>query len=235
MTPEYLGEVAEADARGRLAELYAEIRAVLGLPFVNLVYRHLAVDEERLAAVWAALGPNLASQAAADAAQRLVAAAAPPAVEPLPAGIVGAGEATLARATLDAYARGNSRNLLGMHALLDGCPGTNDRRPAPAPPAPRPILPMAALERLPEGPRALLDDMAVLVVGSDEPILVPSLLRHFVHNAPLLALLHDRLVAHAAELAMRREAVAAEARRLAADLPVRVEPLESEQLRTMAT
>src|SRR5436190_22486574 len=106
MTPEYLDEVAEADARGRVAELYADIRGTLGLPFVNLVYRHLAVEEEHLAAVWAALGPNLASQAAADAAEQLVARAVPPAVEALPPGVVGASEATLAGATLDAYARG---------------------------------------------------------------------------------------------------------------------------------
>jgi hypothetical protein len=229
---QYLREIPERAARGRVAELYEDIRTVLGLPLVNLVYRHLAVDEDRLAAVWSVLRPNLASQAAAEAEEELVRMAAPSRVLQLPP--VALDEA-LAAATLEAYARGNSRNLLGMHALLDGCPGTGDRRPAPPPPAPRAILPMVALERLPASTRALLDETAALLVGTEQPVLVPSLLRHFAHDARVLAAVRETLRVQAGELASRGRAVAAQARRRAAGLPVGIEPLADEELRQVAS
>ena len=48
-----LAEVAGADARDGVAATYADIRATLGLPVVNLVYRHLAAEPGRLEALWA--------------------------------------------------------------------------------------------------------------------------------------------------------------------------------------
>lgn len=232
MSEQYLREIPERAARGRVAELYTDIRTVLGLPIVNLVYRHLAVDEDRLASVWAALRPNLASQAAAEAAEELFRSAAPPRVLPIPA--IALDEA-LAAATFDAYARGNSRNLLGMHALLDGCPGTDDRRSASPPPAPRAILPMAELERLPASTRALLEETAALLVGTEKPVLVPSLLRHFANDARVLVAVRDTLRVQADELGSRGRAVAAQARRLAAGLPAAVEPLADDELRQVAS
>ena len=232
MSEQYLREIPERAARGRVAELYADIRAVLGLPLVNLVYRHLAVDDDRLAAIWAALRPNLASQAAAEAGEELVRSAAPTRVLPLPPVAL---DVALAAATLEAYARGNSRNLLGMHALLDGCPGTGDRRSALPPPTPRAILPMVALERLPASTRALLDETAALLVGTEKPVLVPSLLRHFAHDTRVLAAVRDTLRAQADELGSRGRAVAAQARRLAAGLPAGIEPLDDEDLRHVAS
>jgi hypothetical protein len=204
---------------------------VLGVPFVNLVYRHLAVDDEQLAAVWGTLAPNLGSRFADDAAAQLVRSAAAERVTPPASGL----DIPLAGATLDAYARGNSRNLLGMHALLDGCTGTGDRRPAAAPRAPGSILPMATLDRLPAGTRAILDELAAALVGAEEPVLVPSLLRHFAGDPAVLVLLRDRLRARAGELARLSAAVAAEARALAAALPYPVERLVDEQLRAVAT
>lgn len=50
----YLAEIAEEDAEGAVAELYEDIRRVLGLPLVNLVYRHLAAVG-RLEEVWRVL------------------------------------------------------------------------------------------------------------------------------------------------------------------------------------
>jgi len=231
LSEQYLREVPEAGASGRVAELYADIRAVLGLPLVNLVYRHLAVDEEQLAAVWAALRPNLGSRVAAEAGDSLVRLAAPSAaVLPRPVALDGA----LVVATLDAYARGNSRNLLGMHALLDGCPGNGERTPAPLP-ASGATLPMAELDGLATSARAVLDETAALLVGTERPVLVPSLLRHFAHDEGALAAVRDTLCAHAHDLASRSRAVAAQARRLAAGLPARVDPLEDDELRGVAS
>jgi hypothetical protein len=234
----YLAEVAEADAVGTTAEIYSDIRRVLGLPLVNLVYRHLAADPPLLERTWQALGPNLGSRAAAQAARRLVALAAPSGpVTPIPAAALAAvgldaPRATLVRATLGAYARANSRNLLGMYALLDGCPGTGELEEEIEPSPPGEILPMARLDALPGAIGDLLDAMSRALVGDDEPRLVPSLLRHFADDAPLLALFWTVLrPAIEEELPARREALSVEGRSLAASLPNPVPALEDRGVR----
>lgn len=240
MSGPYLPEVAEGDAEGSIAEIYDDIRRVLGLPIVNLVYRHLAVEPAQLAGVWQALRPNLTFHATEEAARRLVDHAVPPAVTPLSAAVLAAvglnaDRARLARATLDAYARANSRNLLGMHALLDGCPGTHERGDALEPPPAVPILPIAQLDTLPAATVELLREMSAALVGDEQPVLVPSLLRHFATDPPLLALLWTALRTAAGEtLAARSDAVAAKARELAAGFPQSVAPLERQSDREIA-
>ena len=230
MTAERLAEVPESAATGRVAELYADIRAVLGLPMVNLVYRYLATRSGVLEDCWAALRPNYGSTAAASAGRELIALAAPEGVAPLPratveaAGMTGE-EATLGRATLAAYRRANSLNLLDMFALLDGCPGGGSADTAPAP-EPASILPIAPLESLAPETAALLDEMSVQTVGGGEPRIVPSFLRHFAHNARLLALLWTLLEPATAEAIGRAGAIASRARGLAQGLPCPVAALE---------
>lgn len=56
---EYLQGVPEFQARGRVAANYAEIRPVVGLPIVNLVYRNLATMPGRPEGVKAELAPVL--------------------------------------------------------------------------------------------------------------------------------------------------------------------------------
>ena len=239
MSGPYLPEVTENDAEGSIADVYADIRRVLGLPVVNLVYRHLAVEPARLASAWQALRPNLTSRAADDAARQLIGLAALPSVGPLSsAALVAIGmnadRARLARATLDAYARANSCNLLGMHTLLDGCPGTLEREHALEPPPALPILPMARLDTLPASTLELLGEMSVALVGGKQPVLVPSLLRHFATDPALLALIWTTLHPATAQLAARGDAVAARARVLAAGLPNPVEPFERRSDREIA-
>jgi hypothetical protein len=235
----YLAEVAEADAEGSIAEVYEDIRRVLGVPVVNLVYRHLAVEPARLAVVWQALQPNLASHAAEGAARGLVDSAVSCVVTSLSraelaAVGVDAERARLVRATLDVYARANSRNLLGMHALLDGCPGTHECGDALEPPPAAPILPMAPLNTIPATTIDLLSEMSAALVGTEQPTLVPSLLRHFATDPPLLELLWTALRPATVALAACRDAVGAKARELAAGLPHPVTPLERPSDREIA-
>ena len=232
MTAERLAELPEAAATERVAELYADIRAVLGLPMVNLVYRALATKPGVLDDCWAAMRPNLASAAAASAAGELVALAAPAGVIPLPratvaeAGLRGK-RVALARATLAAYRRANSLNLLGMFALLDGCPGGGSVDAAPAPTS-EPILPMVSLESLAPETAALLNEMSARIVGGDEPRIVPSLLRHFADDARLLELLWVVLEPATAEADGRAAGLVRRARDLANGLPYPVAVLEDE-------
>lgn len=239
MSAAYLPEVSEAEARGRVAEIYDEIRRTIGSPVVNLVYRHLAVDPPRLEAVWNDLRANLRSPAA----QLLVEpAVAPPDIVAIPPRALAAigfddERLALARSTLDVYARANSRNVLGMHALLDGCAGDGDGVGvgiAGDPPPQPPILPMADPAALPPATLALLDEMSAALVGGEEPRLVPSLLRHFADDTPLLALLWTVLRPAASVLESQRLAVAATARDLAGCLPFAVSRLADPALRETA-
>jgi len=98
----YLPEVSEAEAQGRVAEIYEEIRRTVGMPIVNLVYRHLAVEPRRLETVWTELRRNLGTPEA----ERLVERAALPGVTRIPSRALAAigvdGEKLrLARSTLD--------------------------------------------------------------------------------------------------------------------------------------
>ena len=239
MSGERLEELPEAAAAGRIAELYADIRAVLGLPMVNLVYRHLATRPGALERCWKDLHPNLDSQAAALAARELARLASPGDPVPVPAAALAvagltADRARLARATLAAYRRANSLNALAMAALLDGCPGGGESSSAGVPPA-EPILPMASLENLPPPTLALLDEMSVAVVGDEEPRLVPSLFRHFATDGCVLALAWTVLRPAIPEAVRLGEVVAGRARTLAPALPHPVGALQDEGERAVAS
>ena len=62
--------IAESEATGDIAELYSDIRATLGVPVVNLIWRHLATFPGALSWAWNSLKPvyddgTVAAQAAA--------------------------------------------------------------------------------------------------------------------------------------------------------------------------
>src|SRR3546814_6927422 len=87
-----LAEVSEASARGRVGDIYADIRATLRVPVVNSIYRQLAVMPEALEWAWLSVRPHLLSGAVARQAevlrrdvQRVLDAARPAA---LPANVV---------------------------------------------------------------------------------------------------------------------------------------------------
>ena len=56
-------ELAEADATGRIAEIYAEIRHFYGVPYVSSLQRHFATIPDVLEWAWAAVRPEFASGA----------------------------------------------------------------------------------------------------------------------------------------------------------------------------
>jgi hypothetical protein len=239
----YLEEISEAEATGRVAELYADIRAVIGLPLVNLVYRHLAATG-RLEDAWSALRPNLTHPALAEGAAELAAIAGTDAVARLSLVALRAvgveGELPGARATLEAYNHANSRNLIALTALLHGAEGTPSPastagRPVARPPDGATLLPMASLDALPEPTGALLDEMAVAFAARGQTALVPGLFRHFAHEPALLALCWTvlRPAVNGGVVARRGNLVALRARALAAALPNRVNPAEDEQTRVV--
>ena len=235
MVEHYLAELPESEASAAVREIYDDIRETLGLPVVNLLYRHLAVEPGRLESTWAELRPVLKDPATHALAAALAARVPAPTLAPVSVAalaVVGIGEAELARveATLSVYERANARNLVALRVLLGGSDGVRRRMPtglAPAPLAGEP-LPMADLARLPPSVRALLHEVSAAVIGGGEPILVPSLLRHFVHEPGLLALAWTAVRSRLTDDALRRLAspVREHACVLAALFPSPVRPIE---------
>jgi hypothetical protein len=213
---------------------------VLGLPIVNLVYRHLAAAPGRLEATWRELRPNLVDSAI-DAAAEQLAGVAPVDVAPLPVAAlaavgVGAAELAGAVATLDAYNHANPRNLLAIVALLGSVPGGGARSERPVgttrPPL-SPFLPMADLRTIDGAALVLLEEMARPFSRPGQDVLVPGLFRHFAHNPPFLALLWSALspLVHGRGLARTGNVVAARARALSTTLPCPVRSIEEPETR----
>ncbi len=236
-----MAELPESEAPAAIRAIYDDIRDTLGLPVVNLLYRHLAVEPGRLESTWADLRPVLKDPSTHALAAALAARVPAPTFAPVSGAalaVVGVGEAELARveATLSMYERANARNLVALRVLLGGSDGTGrGNRPTgrvPAPLAGEPF-PMADLARLPPSVRALLHEVSAAVVGGGEPILVPSLLRHFVHEPGLLALAWTALRSRLTDDALRRRAapVREQACVLATQFPRPVRPIEDPSAR----
>ncbi len=120
---ETLAFVSERDATGETAELFADIRDTLGLPVVNLIWRHFATVDGGLPWAWGALRPLYACGAVEAAAARLVTRLELPALAPIPACVLrGAGvtdaDTPVVAAILDSYNRGNALNACALAALL---------------------------------------------------------------------------------------------------------------------
>ena len=57
MMAESVPSVLEADARGEIADIYADIRKVLGTSVVNLIWRNLATMPGALEWTWSTVRP----------------------------------------------------------------------------------------------------------------------------------------------------------------------------------
>jgi len=57
---ESVPSVLEADAKGEIADIYADIRKVLGTSVVNLIWRNLATMPGALEWTWSTVRPLLA-------------------------------------------------------------------------------------------------------------------------------------------------------------------------------
>ncbi|QQS12228.1 MAG: hypothetical protein IPK81_22420 [Rhodospirillales bacterium] len=194
--------VREDAATGDIARLYADIRATLGVPVVNLVWRHLATIPGALEWSWNSVRPVYLDGAAAGAAAALRDAMPLVPVAGLPrdalraAGVDAAAE-TAIRGVLASYDRSNTMNLLTLSALrarIDGVPA----EPAPAlhagggNDAPDALPPLLARDEMaPETWRLVLRLNAL--GARDDGRIVASMYRHLAHWPPFLALLWTTL------------------------------------------
>jgi hypothetical protein len=115
--------IAEADATGEIADLYADIRQSLGMPFVNLVWRNLASVPGGLKWSWTTMKPLYQQGTVYVEARRLRDSQTLPSVPTLPTaalravGVDAPAEASI-RAAIDGYDRGNPLNIVTFSALM---------------------------------------------------------------------------------------------------------------------
>lgn len=126
--------IAEADATGEIAALYADIRETLGVPLVNLIWRNMASIPGGLAWAWQSVKPLYEKGAIQAEARAVLEGQTLPDMPVLPisalraAGVDGAAEKTI-HAILDSYDRSNPLNLVALSTLLAGL--RNDAAPEP--------------------------------------------------------------------------------------------------------
>jgi len=193
-----LPELAERDATGEKAAIYAEMRRLGGVPMVALIFRHLATLPGALEWMWAALGPAWRRGELQEAAWRIAREAKlePIALIPraaLPPLGVGDEELRGIHAVLGAYNRANPENMLTILCVLRLLGGHTATRSGPerdwTPPSAHEGMPaMGDISALSPEMSAVLD--VVAAPGErGAPRVVQSLYRHFLHRPAFLALL----------------------------------------------
>jgi hypothetical protein len=176
--------VPEASATGETAELFADIRATVGVRVVNLVWRHLATMEGVLPWAWAAVKPLYVQGIADRAAIRFRQSMELPTLGSL------AGEQPQSvDDVLASYDHSNTINLFALGALR--CWLRGDSAPAGLPeggprlPAPDVTLPkLAAAEDVSPETWALV--LRLNKYGDPRPIILASMYRHLAHAPAFL-------------------------------------------------
>ena len=193
--------IPEAQASGDVAALYEDIRGTLGVPVVNLIWRHLAAIPGALDWAWASLKPAYQSGAIADQAYALRGSLVLPSdvcldSSELAAAGLSASDMESIEFVLRAYERSNAMNLVALAALLAGlnkvAPNENEIANGKADSAAligvMPGLP--PISTMPDPLRALVEDLNEL---GGQTVILPTMYRHLSHWPAFLALVYGLL------------------------------------------
>ncbi len=193
MTTPSLPEIKESDATGETAALYDDIRAVIGVPMVNLLFRHMATVPGCLHWAWSTIRPLYINAKIPNAAAALTSRVLPgqkvDLSGPLNEAALSSDDKSAIERVLDAYGRANPMNLIGLKIIdlaLDQRPQSENLsssnplsdKDLKVDHTLEALLPMADLETAPKDVRAALHELAVQIHGGDTGV-VPSLYRHF--------------------------------------------------------
>jgi len=115
--------VDESTATGATAEIFADIRATMGIPLVTSIWRGLAGMGDSLSTVWNATKPIYLSGHPEKALARVIEQTGLPMPQPLAPtqlACIGLSDSQLEsiRAILDAYNRSNGMNMVALAALI---------------------------------------------------------------------------------------------------------------------
>jgi len=176
--------VAEASATGEIADLFADIRATVGVRVVNLVWRHLATIEGALPWAWSTVKPLYLAGMPDEAAQRFREAMVVPQLASL------AGEQPdSVDAVLASYDHSNTINLFALGALVAWLRGEATEGPAPAD-GPRLLAPDVTLPALASEADVSPSTWALVLrlnrFGDSRQLILASMYRHLAHAPAFL-------------------------------------------------
>lgn len=184
--------IAEAAARGETADLFADIRATVGVRVVNLVWRHLATIDGALPWAWGAVKPlyqhGMVDQAVIGFRQSMAL--------PVLSSLAGEEPASV-DAVLASYDHSNTVNLFSLGALVAWLRGEGATegmlQPGPRLPAPDVTLPPLASEG-DVSPETWERVLRLNRFGdSERPLILASMYRHLAHAPAFLARLEGAL------------------------------------------
>jgi len=198
-----LPAITEAAATGEIADLFADIRATVGVRVVNLVWRHLATMDGALPWAWAAVKP-LYLDGLPDAAM----ATFHRTMEiPRLASLAGDEPASV-DAVLASYDHSNTINLFALGALRAWLRGEMGRDGAVAP-GPRKTAPDLALPKLASEEDVDAATWALVLrlnkFGDEpQPLILASMYRHLAHAPAFLQRVEGALAPVEADGSLRR-------------------------------
>ena len=195
--------IAEASATGEIAELFADIRATVGVRVVNLVWRHLASLDGALPWAWTAVKPlyldGLPDQAARRFRETMVV--------PKLASLAGDAPASV-DAVLASYDHSNTINLFALGALVAWLRGEPGGGPPP-PHGPRLKAPDVVLPGLASEADVAPDTWALVLrlnrLGDTaQPLILASMYRHLAHAPAFLQRVERALAPVQADSSLER-------------------------------
>jgi hypothetical protein len=193
--------ITEAAATGEIAEIFADIRGVLGVAVVNLIWRHLATIPRALPWVWGVLRPLYVDGTITAEAAALRSDLDLPRLPPFPPEVLAAaglldGDINTIRNVLAAYDRTNAMALIVFSALLlrlDDEPPSRDAASSRSeesrePPRAIPLPSLLHMADLAPTTAELVLTLNRLGTRRGDPILA-SMYRHLAHWPGYLALI----------------------------------------------
>lgn len=184
--------VAEGAATGRTSELFADIRATIGVKVVNLVWRHLATMDDALNWTWGAVKPLYLRGMVDAAAVRFRETMVLPKL-----GSLAGEESASVDAVLASYDHSNTMNLFALGAMVawlrGEAAGPKSSEEGERLLAPDVVLPMLASES--DVSRDVWQRVLRLnkFGDRDKPLILASMYRHLAHAPTFLERLEPRL------------------------------------------
>jgi hypothetical protein len=194
--------ITEAAATGETAEIFADIRRVLGVEVVNLIWRHLATIPDALPWAWWTLRPAYLDGTIVSEAASLHAELALPLLPRFPPEVFAAlglagGDMDTIRNILAAYDRTNAMAAVALTALLNRLDRPSTAVIAAGPPfdagpspEPFPSIPLPALPNVADLPKTTADLVVLLnrLGTRRQNAVLASMYRHLAYWPGYLAL-----------------------------------------------